>query len=124
MVVKGCHITLSGLRFHAYHGVLPQEQKTGGSFVVDLQVMGNLEKAVYSDELSDTLNYGTIYELVKEEMMQPSKLLEHVAGRIGQRIFDTFPQVEMMVVTVTKENPPMGADLKGVSVTLVLSRGQ
>jgi dihydroneopterin aldolase len=86
--------------------------------------MGDLKKAVYSDELTDTLNYGTIYELVKEEMMMPSKLLEHVAGRIGQRIIDTFPQVEMVVVTVTKENPPMGADLKGVSVTLVLSRDE
>lgn len=122
MVLRSSHITLSGLRFHAYHGVMAQERQTGGDFLVDLQVMCDLEKAVHSDDLSDTLNYGTLYDLVHQEMMQPSQLLEHVAGRIAQRVFDGFPQVENVVITVTKVNPPMGADLKGASVTLFFGR--
>lgn len=122
MVLRSSHITLSGLRFHAYHGVMAQERQTGGEFLVDLQVMCDLEKAVHSDDLSDTLNYGTLYDLVHQEMMQPSQLLEHVAGRIAQRVFDGFPQVENVVITVTKVNPPMGADLKGASVTLFFGR--
>lgn len=101
---------------------MAQERQTGGDFLVDLQVMCDLEKAVHSDDLADTLNYGTLYDLVHQEMMQPSQLLEHVAGRIAQRVFDGFPQVENVVVTVTKVNPPMGADLKGASVTLFFSR--
>lgn len=122
MVLRSSHITLSGLRFHAYHGVMAQERQTGGEFLVDLQVMCDLEKAVLSDDLSDTLNYGTLYDLVHQEMMQPSQLLEHVAGRIAQRVFDGFTQVENVVITVTKVNPPMGADLKGASVTLFFGR--
>lgn len=122
MVLRSSHISLSGLRFHAYHGVMAQERQTGGDFLVDLQVMCDLEKAVHSDDLSDTLNYGTLYNLVHREMMQPSQLLEHVAGRIAQRVFDGFPQVENVVITVTKVNPPMGADLKGASVTLFFGR--
>lgn len=122
MVLRSSHITLSGLRFHAYHGVMAQERQTGGDFLVDLQVMCDLEKAVHSDDLSDTLNYGTLYDLVHQEMMQPSQLLEHVAGRIAQRVFDGFTQVENVVITVTKVNPPMGADLKGASVTLFFGR--
>lgn len=122
MVLRSSHITLSGLRFHAYHGVMAQERQTGGDFLVDLQVMCDLEKAVHSDDLADTLNYGTLYNLVHREMMQPSQLLEHVAGRIAQRVFDGFPQVENVVITVTKVNPPMGADLKGASVTLFFGR--
>ena len=122
MVLRSSHIILSGLRFHAYHGVMAQERQTGGDFLVDLQVMCDLEKAVHSDDLSDTLNYGTLYDLVHQEMMQPSQLLEHVAGRIAQRVFDGFPQVENVVITVTKVNPPMGADLKGASVTLFFGR--
>lgn len=122
MVLRSSHITLSGLRFHAYHGVMAQERQTGGDFLVDLQVMCDLEQAVHSDDLSDTLNYGTLYDLVHQEMMQPSQLLEHVAGRIAQRVFDGFPQVENVVITVTKVNPPMGADLKGASVTLFFGR--
>ena len=122
MNVKSSHITLSGLRFHACHGAMPQERQTGGSFVVDIQVKCDLEKAVMTDELSDTLNYGTLYDVVKTEMSQPSNLLEHVAGRIAQHTLDTFPQVEEVVVTVTKENPPIGADLKGAAVTLCVAR--
>ncbi len=118
MILESSHITLSGLRFHACHGAMPQERQIGGSFVVDIRVSCNLEKAVLSDDLSDTLNYGTLYELVKKEMSQPSNLLEHVAGRIARHTFDTFPQVEEVEITVTKENPPMGADLQGASVTL------
>ncbi len=122
MVLRSSHITLSGLRFHAHHGVMAQERQTGGDFLVDLKVMCDLEKAVHSDDLSDTLNYGTLYDLVHQEMMKPSQLLEHVAGRIAQRVFDGFPQVENVVITVTKVNPPMGADLKGASVTLFFGR--
>ena len=122
MVLRSSHITLSGLRFHAHHGVMAQERQTGGDFLVDLQVMCDLEKAVHSDDLADTLNYGTLYDLVHQEMMQPSQLLEHVAGRIAQRVFDAFPQVENVVIKVTKVNPPMGADLKGASVTLFFGR--
>ena len=122
MVLRSSHITLSGLRFHAYHGVMAQERQAGGDFLVDLQVMCDLEKAVHSDDLADTLNYGTLYDLVHQEMLQPSKLLEHVAGRIAQRVLDGFPQVENVVITVTKVNPPMGADLKGASVTLFFGR--
>ncbi len=124
MVLKSSHITLSGLRFHACHGVMPQERQTGGSFVVDLQVRCDLMKAVCSDNVEDSLNYGALYEVVKEEMTQPSHLLEHVAGRIAHRVLETFRQADLAVVTVTKENPPMGADLKGASVTLVVSRDE
>ena len=103
---------------------MAQERQTGGDFLVDLQVMCDLEKAVHSDDLSDTLNYGTLYDLVRQEMMKPSQLLEHVAGRIARRVFDSFPQVENVVITVTKVNPPMGADLNGASVTLFFGRGE
>ena len=46
----------------------------------------------------------------------------HGIGRIAQRVFDGFTQVENVVITVTKVNPPMGADLKGASVTLFFGR--
>ena len=67
-----------------------------------------------------TLNYAELYEVVKCEMMKPSDLLEHVAGRIGQAVFDTFPQILSLQVSITKLNPPMGADCDGAGVELHL----
>ena len=48
----------------------------------------------------------------------PSKLLEHVAGRILQRLFDNFPSISRIHLTLTKENPPMGADCREAGVEI------
>lgn len=78
-------IYLKNVRFHAYHGVLPQETQVGNDYVVNLDVSYDFSRAMETDELAGTLNYAELYELVKQEMEIPSKLLEHVAGRIGKR---------------------------------------
>ena len=72
---------MKDVRFHAFHGVMPQETKVGADFIVNLRIGYPLEQAMESDEVGDTLNYAEVYDLVKQEMKQPSKLLEHVAGR-------------------------------------------
>ena len=108
------------VRFHAFHGVMPQERKVGAEFAVSLRVGLDLSRAVESDNVEDTLNYATLYEVVKKEMIIPSRLLEHVAGRIGKAVFSHFPQVESADVVITKQNPPMGADCNGASVELHL----
>ena len=112
------YILLSDLRFHAFHGVLPQERLVGGNFVVDLRVGYPLAQAMTSDRVDDTLNYASLYALVEREMQQPSSLLEHVAGRIAQAIAKTFPQALSIDLTLTKQNPPMGADCKGAGVEM------
>ena len=108
------------VRFRAFHGVMPQERKVGAEFAVSLRVGVDLSRAVESDNVEDTLNYATLYEVVKQEMAIPSQLLEHVAGRIGRAVFSRFPQVESVDVVLTKLNPPMGADCEGASVELHL----
>ena len=76
------YVILKDVRFHAFHGVMPQETKVGADFLVNLRIGYPLEKAMESDEVGDTLNYAEVYDLMKQEMKQPSKLLENVAGRI------------------------------------------
>ena len=95
---------------------MPQERRVGGDFDVDLRVGYPLERAMESDEVADTLNYAALYELVKHEMQQPSKLLEHVAGRIVAAISRAFPKATSIDLTLTKLNPPMGADCEGAGV--------
>ena len=118
------YIILSDLRFHAFHGVLPQERLVGGNFVVDLRVGYPLAQVMTSDQVDDTLNYASLYALVEREMQQPSSLLEHVAGRIAQAIAKTFPQALSIDLTLTKQNPPMGADCKGAGVEMHFVRSE
>ena len=120
MRITSSYIRLRNVRFHAFHGVMPQERRVGGDFLVNLRVGYPLEQAMQSDEVGDTLNYAALYEVVKAEMMQPSNLLEHVAGRIADAIVKRFPQVTSIDLELTKQNPPMGADCDGVGVEIHL----
>ena len=113
---KQMRIELKGLRFHAFHGVLPQERTVGGDYEVDISVDYADERAVETDNVEDTLNYAELYDIVKEEMAIPSNLLEHVAGRIVKRIRETFGKVGNVTIAVTKLNPPIGGECKGASV--------
>ncbi len=106
------------MRFYAYHGVSEQEKRVGNTFIVDMTLTAPLEEAIDSDRLEQTINYATLYELVKKEMEQPSQLLEHVAGRIMKRVKQQFRQVKAIELKVAKLNPPFGGDVYSASVIL------
>ncbi len=120
MRIKESYIYLRDVRFHAFHGVMPQERKVGADFTVSIRVKTDVTRAAETDEVGDTLNYAALYDVVKREMEQPSKLLEHVAGRIARAVMDEFHEVSAVDLEVTKLNPPMGADSKGAGVELHL----
>ena len=120
MKIKNSCIFLNGLRFHAFHGVIPQERLTGNDYRVDLKIDFPLEKAVGSDDVNDTLNYATVYTAIKEEMDVPTQLIERVAYRIADRLFRTFKTINEVEIKVEKCNPPMGADCEGAGVELHL----
>lgn len=113
-------VCLDNVRFHARHGVLPQERATGGEFVVNLRARCPLSKAVESDDVADTVNYAKLLEIINAEMQKPSCLLENVAGRIGRSIFMKFPEVAGIDITIAKINPPMPGDIGSASVELHL----
>ena len=119
--VESSYIFLRNVRFHAFHGVLPQERQVGGDFLVSLRVGYPVEKAMESDEVEDTLNYATLFNLVKREMGVPSRLLEHVAGRIVKAVVAAFPVVVSVDLELIKLNPPMGADSDGAGVEVHFS---
>ena len=114
-------IYLRNVRFHAFHGVLPQEGIVGNDYLVNLVLDYDFSSAMQTDELQGTLNYAEVYQKVREEMAVPSKLLEHVAGRIAHRLFSDFPEIQKLQLSITKVNPPMGADSDGAGVEVVLT---
>ena len=110
MKVKEYNIELSNIHLYAYHGVLPQENKVGAWYTLSLQAtISNLD-SIANDNLEATVNYAEIYEVICEEMKIPSKLLEHVCGRILERLFEKFAIIEKIEITLTKDTPPMGGD--------------
>lgn len=120
MKLSSSYVCLNKVRFHANHGVLPQERATGGEFVVSLKAKYLFEKAIESDNVEDTLNYAELFDIINKEMQKPSCLLEHVAGRIGKSIFEAMPSVRSVDVSVAKINPPICGDIGSASIELHL----
>jgi dihydroneopterin aldolase len=105
------------MRFHASHGVTEEERLTGGIFLADISYTIDTD-AVETDCIEDTVDYAEIYDLIKEEMMKPSKLIEHVAGRIMKAVKNKFPQVPQMTVKISKLNPPVNGETGMATVTI------
>ena len=120
MEIQSTYIYLRNLRFHALHGVLPQERVTGNDYELTLRIGYPMEQAMLSDEVSDTLNYAEVYALAEEVMQGPLNLVERVVGRISERLLRQFPKIHSIDLWLTKKNPPMGADCEGAGVEVHL----
>ena len=111
-------ILIEDLKIYAYHGVLPEEKMIGTYYLVNAEIHADLWKAAQSDHLEDTINYAEINDIIHREMEIPSLLLERVIGRIIQKLEEKFPQITYIKIKLTKTNPPMQGEMKGVSVEL------
>ncbi len=116
MTLSSSFIILRDLRFHARHGVAPQETAVGADFIVSLRLGYDVSRAMLTDDVAHTLSYADAYEVVRREMAQPSRLVEHVAGRIASALQAAFPALTSIDIVLTKVNPPMGADCLGAGV--------
>ena len=122
MKIEAMKITLHEMRFYAYHGVFAQEQRVGNHFIVELTFWADIAVSLHRDELEETISYADVYEVIKAEMAIPSRLLEHVVGRISERLFATFPRMQRIALTLSKCNPPFPGEVHSAAVTLEACR--
>jgi dihydroneopterin aldolase len=98
-------IAIEGVKLHAYHGVYPEERKKGTQFVVDVYIdtVGGITGK--SDDLSHTIDYSEVYELILKVMSKPVNLLETLVETIGKGILENHPDAAKVKVRVSKEKP-------------------
>ncbi|WP_428743382.1 dihydroneopterin aldolase [Tenacibaculum sp.] len=111
-------IRVNDIRLFTNHGCLDEEGKIGSEYRVDVEVKADLRKSAQTDALIDTVDYVHLNKIVKEEMAIRSKLLEHVAQRILDRIFREIQLVDEAEVSVAKINPPIGGNVAEVVIVL------
>jgi dihydroneopterin aldolase len=80
-------IELRGLRVLGIHGVLPEEQERPQPFEVDIDLEVDLRRAGRSDDLADTIDYGSVAGAVSAAVLGPHlDLLESLAERIARAV--------------------------------------
>ena len=111
-------ILIENMEFYSFHGHFKEERIVGNKFLVDLTIETDMKVAQESDNLKDAVNYQIVYEIVKKQMEVKSHLLEHIAGRIIDAIYDEVKGIEKVTVKVSKMNPPMGGKIGAVSIII------
>lgn len=110
MKISDYNIELHDVHIYAHHGVMPQEREVGAWFIIDIKLKMNDCSCTDNDDIAGTVSYADVYNIICNEMKEPSNLLEHVCKRISNSIYSTFTQVEEIEITLCKETPPMGGD--------------
>ena len=109
------------MEFYAFHGHFKEEQIVGNKFLIDIEIETDLDPAGISDKLEDAADYTVACRIVKQEMEKKSKLLENIAKRILDSIFQNIKNIKKVTVRIKKMNPPVGAKVGSVSV--IMSKG-
>lgn len=122
MNIHSTELSLTGMKFHARHGVFDHERKVGGEYVVDLTLRLESVNAVFTDHLEDSIDYAEVIQTVRDVMETPSSLIERVAGRIAEELLARFATIETGTVSVTKLRPPVPAVLTGAKFTLTFCK--
>jgi dihydroneopterin aldolase len=111
-------IFVSGIKVYAFHGCLEEETKIGGNYVVNIKIETDFKLASETDDLSKTIDYVTVNEIVEEEMKIPSKLIEHVGQRIYNQLKKEFKSCSKLEIQIIKLCPPINGDVDSVSISL------
>ena len=117
-------LALTGLDCWGHHGVFEHERREGQRFVIDLVLGIDTVSAAASDDLSQTVDYGSLALSVKAAVENdPVDLIETLAQRIvGVCLLDS--RVEWARVTVHKPGAPIEATFSDVSLTITRTQTQ
>ena len=112
-------IEIEGIKVYAYHGCLEEEGRIGANYVINVIIETNFTEAAQTDNLHKTIDYVTVYDIVKTQMAIRSNLIEHVCQRIVNELKKKFLVLNKIEVKVSKLNPPMHGNVEKVSVTII-----
>ena len=117
-------VIIRDLQVFAYHGVLPEEERLGQRFAIDLTAFLDLKPAGESDDYGLTVGYDALAKLVSETLTQGRfKLIEAAAEAVAQAVLSGFPAIERVVVELRKPAAPIDAVFAHVGVVIERSRG-
>lgn len=116
-------VELTGMEFYGYHGCMEEERAIGQRFFVDVAMYLDLGPSGKSDDLAQTVNYADVFAEIREIVEgEPFTLLEAVAERIAETLFEKHSLIERMRITVHKPYAPIPGKFADAAVTIRRAR--
>lgn len=120
-MASGDKIVLTGLEFHARHGVFEAETSFGARFVIDVELSLEISGR---DDLNDTVDYSAVYELVRKEVTERRfYLIEALAHRLVTVLLGAQPLAQAVLVRVHKPHAPLPGIVRDVHAEVRRERG-
>ena len=98
-------IHLHKLLFYSYHGIYKEEQVLGNEFEVSADIEVDSHEKITT--IRQTVNYVTIYDVIKKRMQQSTPLLETVAQELTHAIHQIDERIKTVNITIKKLSPPI-----------------
>lgn len=116
-------IIVKDLKLFCYHGVNLEEKIDGQNFVFDIEAGVDLSAPCLTDNVDDTVSYAKIIKAVRQvAQSEKNDLLERVAQRVADALFEEFDKIQTLKVLLKKPEAPIKADFSYVAVEIERTR--
>ena len=114
---------INNLEVFANHGLFEEENRLGQKFIFIIECELDYKKALFSDEMTDSISYADIANVVVETATSNTyNLLERLAGEILKNIFEKFPQIKNVKLEINKPAAPIKYHFEQCGVVVETSR--
>lgn len=116
-------ILVERIAVFAYHGLLAEEARIGQRFYISLDCSLDLGPAGRSDDVSRTVSYADLTEIVVRIATERRfALIEALGEAIAAEILESSPLLDTVTVRVDKPSAPVPAVIEGVSIAITRRR--
>ena len=96
---------LHNLHFTAHHGLYDEEKLLGNEYEVNVEI--HIGKSGKIDSIHQTVNYVTVYHVIKKRMMLPTQLLETLVQEIAEEVHQLDDRIRGLNMSIKKLYPPI-----------------
>jgi len=98
-------LTFNNIEFYGYHGLYEAEARIGTKFILHITAVLKADLSKETPNLDNSVNYETLFLLVKNTFAIREHLIESVALNIYNALKNEFLQVDKWRVSIEKQNP-------------------
>lgn len=112
-------IRIDKLEVYAYHGVFPEENRRGQTFIINAVLYAQTRKAAREDDLTLSTHYGEVCEFMHRFMKDHTyKMIETAAENLAREILLSFPNLQGIELEIQKPDAPISLPFESVSVKI------
>ncbi len=112
-------IRIRELEVFARHGVLPEENRLGQKFLLDVLIDTDTREAGKADDIAKSIDYAKVCRSITDFMQEHTyKLIEAAAEEIAEMLLLTYDRIQNVEIELKKPWAPIGLPVETVSVCI------